>query len=121
MVPDFVNLRGVLGGGWAGHAQELLEHSDCFHGRVLWILASGGLAKRFSVVLPIHIHSARGHYWRLFLLHSDRRAGRITPPVGDTAPTECLCQWLTTATTTASLYGEVGTDTAGKAALFSFL
>jgi hypothetical protein len=34
MVPGFVNLRGVLG-RWVGHAQELLEHSDCFHGEVL--------------------------------------------------------------------------------------
>jgi hypothetical protein len=31
MVPDFVKFAWRLGVG--GHAQEVLEHSDCFHGR----------------------------------------------------------------------------------------
>lgn len=47
--------------------------------------------------------------------------GESHPPVGDTASAECLCQWLTAATTAAS-YTEKSAETQlAKQLCFSFL
>ena len=119
MVPDFVNLRGVWGVG--GHAQGLLEHSDYF--------PMGGTSDFWPLVASHSISAlyyqftstlARRHYWRLFLLHSDRTSWVNPAPIRDTAPTECLCQWLTAATTAAS-YTEKSAETHSWPSSFVFI